>query len=998
MLPPATRKIPGTSFAMGSEEGADDERPVHRVWVDAFRIGATQVTNREWKLFRKSESNNDPDQPVVGVSWFDAVEYCRWLGKEFRLPTEAEWECAARGGIEGQRYPWGDSPLSNYEELTAPRRAGQRPPNAFGLFDMCENVHEWCSDWYGADYYPVSPERNPCGPATGTRRASRGGSWRHQVKFARCAARSSIAPEFQYADYGFRIARSVTDRILLTTDTLRREMAPGKDARSMGFTPGTILLDRYRIVHLVGKGGMADVYRADDLKVGEAVALKFLSADATANPRALERLYAELRHGRKVAHPNVCRLYDIAEVDGRRFITMEFVDGEDLASLLSRIERLTVKKALRVSRDLCAGIAAAHEMGLLHRDLKPSNIMIDGRGTTKITDFGIAVFTNEVSSAELCGTPNYMAPEQLARGNVTVRSDLYSLGLIMYELFTGVPVFAANTLSELMAIHRAEKRRPSSFVNDIDPAVERVILRCLDENPEQRPPSARDILSALPGRNAIDAAVEDDETPSPQIVAAAEISAALSGRTAATLLAAVALGLAAILVLTPLTMFYAQVPLDKSPDVLADKAERLAETLGMKTTGLRRYSWFERDDAYLRSILTAGRDLRSVTPGALEYVSYWASRSVIPQNVTGRLQFEPAALDRLDRVILDSSGRLKSFRRSDAVRLPAVPRAPPAGDTSPLAAELGLASPWGSAAFVVILLATIIIGISVVPRNVRRGRIDRSGGLKLAVGVTVICVLSWACGADHSTRLQNELLMIITGVGSSLFFAAVIWILYSALEPSLRSRAPRMLVAWSRLLIGRFGDRLVARDILIGIVVGIAWNLWWRFANLSPRLFDMPALLPYGTVFDAFSSVRGVALRFFSLQRTSILFGLGSAFIFASWLALIRRTWIALFLTGVLVVLIAFPTVPRVYTQDTWFVLVFSIGVAAIMLWTMARFGLLALIVAIFVHFQLAAFPLTLDLDSWFAGRSALAIAVVLCVAGWAALTSYDPRARFAPA
>src|SRR6266852_4664416 len=146
MLPPATRKIPGTSFAMGSEEGADDERPVHRVWVDAFRIGATQVTNREWKLFRKSESNNDPDQPVVGVSWFDAVEYCRWLGKEFRLPTEAEWECAARGGIEGQRYPWGDSPLSNYEELTAPRRAGQRPPNAFGLFDMCENVHEWRSD------------------------------------------------------------------------------------------------------------------------------------------------------------------------------------------------------------------------------------------------------------------------------------------------------------------------------------------------------------------------------------------------------------------------------------------------------------------------------------------------------------------------------------------------------------------------------------------------------------------------------------------------------------------------------------------------------------------------------------------------------------------------------------------------------------------------------------------------------------------------------------
>ena len=215
MLPPATRKIPGTSFAMGSEDGADDERPVHRAWVDAFEIGATQITNREWAMFsprRRSEFDH-PEQPVVGVSWFDAVSYCQWLsditGKKIRLPTEAEWECAARGGIEGQRYPWGDEPLSNYEALTAPRRVAQRPPNAFGLFDMCENVHEWCSDWYGADYYRVSPDRNPCGPATGTRRVSRGGSWRHQIKFTRCAARSSIPPEFRYADYGFRIAATV---------------------------------------------------------------------------------------------------------------------------------------------------------------------------------------------------------------------------------------------------------------------------------------------------------------------------------------------------------------------------------------------------------------------------------------------------------------------------------------------------------------------------------------------------------------------------------------------------------------------------------------------------------------------------------------------------------------------------------------------------------------------------------------------------------------------
>jgi len=208
MQPPATRRIPGAWFTMGSEDGADDERPPHRVWVDAFEIGVTQVTNRDWAMFRPG-TYGDPEQPVVNVSWLDAASYCEWLGDRFRLPTEAEWECAARGGVDGQRYPWGDDAPSSYDALIAPRTVAKTRPNTFGLYDMCENVHEWCSDWYGADYYRVSPDRNPQGPPAGTRRTSRGGSWRHQIKFTRCAARSSIPPEFRYADYGFRIAVTV---------------------------------------------------------------------------------------------------------------------------------------------------------------------------------------------------------------------------------------------------------------------------------------------------------------------------------------------------------------------------------------------------------------------------------------------------------------------------------------------------------------------------------------------------------------------------------------------------------------------------------------------------------------------------------------------------------------------------------------------------------------------------------------------------------------------
>jgi len=159
-----------------------------------------------------------PEQPVVAVSWFEAVAYCEWLshvtGRDYRLPTEAEWERAARGGVDGKQFPWGDdSPqsLPDYSTrwLTGPEPVGKYAPNAFGLHDIGDNVHEWCSDWYDANYYAVSPQHNPCGPAEGTRRASRGGSWRHHIKAARCAARSSIPPQFRYADYGFRIACDV---------------------------------------------------------------------------------------------------------------------------------------------------------------------------------------------------------------------------------------------------------------------------------------------------------------------------------------------------------------------------------------------------------------------------------------------------------------------------------------------------------------------------------------------------------------------------------------------------------------------------------------------------------------------------------------------------------------------------------------------------------------------------------------------------------------------
>jgi formylglycine-generating enzyme required for sulfatase activity len=223
---PSLIRIRAAWFLMGSSTGHDCERPIHRVWVDAFQLAATQVTNAEYaRYFRATgsppppfwhDSNfNHPQQPVTAVSWFEAAQYCDWLssetGRAYRLPTEAEWELAARGGLEQKNFSWGNAPPQSLPDYPARWQSGPEPvaryaPNAFGLYDICDNVHEWCSDWYDPNYYAVSPERNPRGPEPTKRKSSRGGSWRHHIKVARCSARSSIPPEFQYADYGFRVA------------------------------------------------------------------------------------------------------------------------------------------------------------------------------------------------------------------------------------------------------------------------------------------------------------------------------------------------------------------------------------------------------------------------------------------------------------------------------------------------------------------------------------------------------------------------------------------------------------------------------------------------------------------------------------------------------------------------------------------------------------------------------------------------------------------------
>ncbi len=352
------------------------------------------------------------------------------------------------------------------------------------------------------------------------------------------------------------------------------------------FTPGTTLNKRYRILGQLGKGGMGEVYRADDLKLGQPVALKFLTAKLSQDKAMLARFHSEVAMAHRVTHPNVCRVHDIGEVTtsagNLHFLSMEYVDGEDLSSLLRRIGRLPSDKAVEIANQLCAGIAAAHEAGVLHRDLKPANVMIDGKGRVRITDFGLAGFAEQFKGSEvMAGTPAYMSPEQFAGKEVTTKSDIYALGLVLYEVFTGKRVFEAGSLEELKRMHESSApTTPSSWVKDIDPLVERVILRCLEKDPSKRLASAKQVADALPGGDPLAAALAMGETPSPEMVAAAGSKVGMQPKYAVACLLAIIACLAAVPFLKHKVNMIEGLPMDNSPEALRVKARDISRQFG----------------------------------------------------------------------------------------------------------------------------------------------------------------------------------------------------------------------------------------------------------------------------------------------------------------------------------------------------------------------------------------------------------------------------------
>ena len=458
------------------------------------------------------------------------------------------------------------------------------------------------------------------------------------------------------------------------------------------FDPGHMIAERYRIVALLGEGGMGAVYRADDLQLGQSVALKFLLSEYARDPAWLRRFRQEVRLAREVTHPNVCRVHDIGEADGTAYISMEYVDGEDLRTLLKRIGRLPGDKAVEIAKQLCAGLAAAHIRGVLHRDLKPANIMLDGRGRVRITDFGLAGLVGQVPRHEMrAGTPRYMAPEQCAGKGVSEKSDLYALGLVLYEVFTGKAAFEAKNSQEYFRLHQdADPSEPSSIVRDIDPDAEAIILACLKKDPKSRPESALAVAAALPGGDILSAAIAAGETPSPEMVAGGGREQVQQTLIWGCLGGFIAIS-AMVIALSGSTHPIPAAGLQESPEVLASKARSIVkEALQTQHAGDFDYGFIrpaelERTMGWENRLSAKPLHLAIRDESSLLFWYRWSEEHLVPSTAANVLfagaqvliNDPPAISPGMVTLALHPDGRLLFFAGNLTARSGTATRAPP---------------------------------------------------------------------------------------------------------------------------------------------------------------------------------------------------------------------------------------------------------------------------------------------------------------------------------
>jgi serine/threonine protein kinase len=827
-------------------------------------------------------------------------------------------------------------------------------------------------------------------------------------------------------------------------------------------------------VALAGRGGMGEVYRAEDLTLSQIVAIKFLPASLSQDATALARFHSEVRIARQVSHPNVCRVFDIGHADGVPFLTMEYVDGEDLASLVRRIGRLPTDKAVDIARQACAGLAAAHERGVIHRDLKPANLMLDSAGKIRITDFGLASIAAAIEGADArAGTPAYMAPEQLEAREVTAKSDLYSLGLVLYEILTGKRAFDATSLPELMKQReKSAPASPSTLVRDLDPMVERVILRCLEYDPARRPASALQVSAALPGGDPLAAALAAGETPSPEMVAAAGQSEGIRPRLAVALLAAILLGLVATLWVADRYKLHNIAPLDNPPEVLASRAREILTHLGYTQPYADEAYSFNADQgfiSYIREHDQSPNRWDALKTGSPASIFFWYRRSPREMRIldsTGSLGISevtpsdpPMNVSGMAEIFLDTQGHLLYFEEIPPQEEEGTkPNA--ALDWSPLFSAAGLDKSvyanteprWTPLAFAdaraawtrvapgflglkelleaaayqgkpsyfeviypwrtpdrqattpqstgqklraaissALFFAVILAGVFVARRNLRLRRADAAGTLRLGTFVFLTYIGAWLFSAHHIASL-DELDLIVIGLSWALLFTAVLTVLYLALEPYVRRRDPHTLIAWNRLLAGKWRDPLVGHDLLIGALYGVAVAVVASSDNLLLPLLGKGRPEPGGL---QYSSLLGLRYATASLLMYILIYVLYSLVLFFLLFALrlwVKRDWLA----AIIVALLGagtnaggeYPLLTYLYLGIIWLSILLMLR----------RFGMLVLVVGLVVQNVLLVFPTTSHFSRWYATSGLTAIVVTLALACYGFYTSLAGKPLFSAA
>ena len=818
------------------------------------------------------------------------------------------------------------------------------------------------------------------------------------------------------------------------------------------------------MIELLGRGGMGEVYRADDLEVGQEVALKFLPSAVAGDEIALARLRNEVRLARQISHPNVCRVFDLGHLDGQYFISMEYVDGEDLASVIRRMGRPSAEKAIQMARQVCAGLAAAHANGVLHRDLKPANIMLDGRGRVRLMDFGLSGLAQELhSSTEFAGTPIYMAPEQLDGSVATVRTDVYALGAVLYELITGERPFPVDTLTELKRLQHggAVPLPPSHQAPGLDPAYDAVILRCLQLRPEARPSSVAEVAASLGSENALQEALAAGETPSPELLAAAGVSGVLTARVASLLLAGVAVILVGAVALARYSTVLGLAGLEKSPEVLIDHSREIIKASGVSAPARdSAYGFFINWDFvnYLgrqNGWRNWGHQLRQ-PPGALRFWYRQSPEVLAPADQGGIVgQFDPPINEPgMANLILDAQGLLRKFEFVPPLSEPSN-QALPAVNWDPLFAAAGLDQkqfvpaepqwipqhafdvrmswhgmhngvpvhidaaafhgvpvvfdvngPWSApgvagdhrrsvlseaaaAANALIAFGLIAAGLFLVRSNLRAGRADRRGALRVALYFLVAAFLCGVLAAHWPASLPWTWSVFSRVAGNSLFGAAFVWLAYMALDPFARRYWPDLLISWNRLLAGRSRDPLVGRDVLVGVLVGCLLSLFWNFTNVLPFWYRMPEVVPDWFDAHALDTLPQALAVFIYKQIMAIIAALAVTLILVLARLVLRRKGLALIVTCLAISFLMF----RVQSP---YMVPASLLSALLITVVLVRSGILVCGTAIFVLDVLGAFPMTLDLSRWYAGRSVAIMLFVLAMAAYGFKSALGNKALFA--